>query len=649
LALSLRALAPVVGIALTPGLACSGPNAQSELASQLSADGPCYQTNLADGIEEVEELHLAFACLNKGGHFDSLAGVDRALDAPIGPSSVGMELVAAVGSMDSPDLELLSSLGELADLLDAPHEPVDNALDLVLELSYGVAGPTARQADFDGRAALAGGPLQPLMPVLPDFATSLGRDPAARDVLASVISSAELARWVHTFAAFGRSSDPEVAQLRDQLGPSLGAVAAAVNSPSNDRWRSASGHSLRDLAAVFVGGAEPVLPTMLPPVERALSDQQLRAELIDTFLDLQNDGVLDEFGSELAWFTNIDPNGGDLRYLESSAFAAFLRLLHGTNRPMDCSVNLLVTDLEISLGNLAVTVLDTIADLDPTQVEDLTSLVSDILGSPVSAWVIEQIVATEVCPAFTEQVYEDLAAVNALKRPEARNLINTIIALLQDLKSADEDHLIDVANIATALVDAGGVEPLEEFIRDLGPEPLVPLLMDTLPLLYDPSDYGIRVPDGEPANLDAALEVMYLLAAPTENAPSGWAAMEPSVAPVLAHDGLWTALDRLAPVLEDERSTLHNPVMLVVTLEDLDPQLSSLQSLGAGVRNPEITLPLLRVLEEGTLAEELFATTEQGGHPPPLAWFRERVMDGSIDDLLEIVQRALALVGLSDS
>ena len=105
---------------LSLALSCSGSTERDRWVDQLEPSGPCWNTDLSDGLSETsaDELHSLYECLNQRGELNDLSVVDQSLDAisrsdrPIGAElGIGINRSSEVNvdilGMGQPILELL--------------------------------------------------------------------------------------------------------------------------------------------------------------------------------------------------------------------------------------------------------------------------------------------------------------------------------------------------------------------------------------------------------------------------------------------------------------------------------------------------------------------------------------------------------------
>jgi hypothetical protein len=378
------------------------------------------------------------------------------------------------------------------------------------------------------------------------------------------------------------------------------------------------------------------------PLTVILEDPKVRGNLRNTLIELQADGTLGQVPAQLKWMASVDTDAGGLDATELSALYRFMRLLAETNQPMNCTIDLLITDFTISLGNMAVVILELIADWDPNVVVDTTSFLSDVINFPLSEWLIYEIADTGICPVMNEQMLDDVQAINVLQEEEAYDLLVFFIALLDDLEEGDESRIPELANLATALHEEGLIPPTEEAIRDLGTEPLVGDIIDYIPVLVDPASHGIAAGAESPVNLgDAADLLIWFLS------DEGWDRLEPFLPVVRDNEATWTALDHAALLLTNEQSQLVSGSGLLPLFLDLDPELSILHTMAPLISDDTLGFSVLSILETPEVVTPLFATS--GDREVPLAFLPRLMVDGTLDDLLQIADILLDAVEGEDN
>ncbi len=618
---------------------------------QLVADSPCFEVNLLDGLDDssTDELRNLFDCVNHHGHVESIEPAVVSLEQGTTRAGLpaGVELATAVNAMGDLDVDPMALAGVLLDAMQAPDRPVEEMLDLALELVTGQRADRVRSGELSA-SNLDASVLTPLAEVGPiAIGSLLDGDLETAEWAGSVIVDPDTARWIRTGSAYLESDLPAVSTPLATAIPNLGHALLASQSPNNDRWAGATGESLKDLIRVYLVQDAPVLQNISPDAARLLGDPVFAAALENELVRLHQQHALQDLGPDLAWMANVDLHGNGLPPSEPSALYRFLRLLANTNETMDCSVWIIpipFTDI-----NLAVEVLNFIADMDPGSVQTAASVISILTGNGVSEFLLDQLADSGVCSTLTTEVMDDLIAVDVLTEPEARNLLTAIVGLLEVSKNGgNTNHIPDVANLLEEAHKAGGTPPLEELVRDLGNEPLFADLVDVVPILANPEEFGIVLDDAEPVDLAEAVSLIaWAFEVDETSGMTGLQELRPLLVPILKEDGTWETLDRAGVLMRDDASQTAHLLELLPPLIALDPELTLLQDLGPLLGERAVSAPLLRALETPGVLGSLLADrpSDEGQEEVPLAFMAGLIADGTLDDLLSLVDLLIADLG----
>ncbi|HMV69339.1 MAG TPA: hypothetical protein PKA64_21030, partial [Myxococcota bacterium] len=411
-------------------------------------------------------------------------------------------------------------------------------------------------------------------------------------------------------------------------------------------WQGPTGDSLRDGVDLLLRGDAPLLDAVAEDAVIVLTDAKVRARLPRAVRAIDADADLPRIPAEIAWMASVDRSAGPLRPGEVSALAGFLRLLHDTNRPFTCRASVLGIGIDVELGNLAVQILRVLADQDARFLVTTSSILSDVLDAPLTDLGLSLLVDSGLCPVLTDQVIDDIGAVETLKRPEAYDLLVGFLEILDLLRRGEEDHLQRLADVATVVVDRGATDPVTELLRDVGPTPFMADLTSLLPALLDPAAYGVALDD--PATLDDLVDLILWLVSPrTDGVPgTGWSVLAPILQPALGHDAAWGTIDALGALLRVDGTRAHHLFALAPDLLALDPEWTLAGQLAAVVADDPLSDALLPAVADGGLSAELLTAAPTGDDPrAPLAWAVELATDGTLDDLLRMVHLALDAIG----
>jgi hypothetical protein len=634
-----------------PFLALAGcaPPHTDDWASALVADGPCYRVNLLDGLEEEThtELRDLYACVNRTGDFDALAPVVDGLEARSTTGDPAWRQAAEmVNRLPDAGIAPFALAGVLLDALRAPERPVDVVLDLVLELIYGVPAVDSR-ADPGGGSA-ADGLLAPLAPLVPRIATELLRDDRALASWAGdLLADPDTARWIRTIGGFAASTDPTVVGPVADLPAALGGLRNATLDGENDRWTGASGDSLRDAFDAWVTAPEPVVPAIADETSLILADVKIRTRLQSELVRLGGDGTLGRAADGAGWMSSVDPHGGVLGNGEDSALHAFVRLLANTNQPMDCSIDLGLFDLDFSFGNLAVSTLELIADVDPESLQTAGSIYGLLFGNDIGEFVLDEAADLGVCPGLTTQVVDDLSAVEVLAEPQAADLLTAFVAVLDTLEEGDENRIPALADLADDLNATGGWPATEELLRDAATSTAIDDAVLLLPALADPAGADISASTDPAVDLQELLDLVgWAVDVDPATGETGFDRVSPLVSTVGGDDATWLVIDHGIGLVADPRARLGSGPALVTGLLAADPDLVLLDTLGRLVGDPALAEPALRLIETPGVADAALAgAPAEGQDETPLGFGGRLITDGTFADLLQVLDLALALLG----
>ncbi len=622
---------------------------------QLVPGGPCYAVNLLDGLDNssTQEEHDLFACLDANGTLSGYRALDAALDAPTRDGAVG--LVLARWITDAPSQMPSISLGGLLDAareaLAAP-EDLHRLTHVGVELVYGVAYADAgTSVPLNARSSLDAGLLVPALPVVGVASGSLlDENLAPLETVAGMLRSERVPRLAWTLARTLESDDPALSPLGTRWAEDLSEALAAVDSPGNDRWAAASGDSLRDAAdALFLATDSRGRPQIVPltePLLELLQDGSVRRAARSTFHAEVQAGRVAALPDGLLHLASVDVDGGTLTDGEDSALVGLVRLLARTNTSFDCTVDFGWFDIDFSLGNLAVSILETLADADPSAVEDGVGLLGDVLGLDLSDSLLNSIADTRVCPVLDRQLVRDLHALDRLQDPQAAGLLRSLLGFL-DATRPRIDALVETLDRLHTL---GLVAPVEEVLRDLAGTQALDDLLAILPAVDDPAAHHdlARFPAGvDPVDFDLVWDLA------TDALATDAAGLTPldrlagPVDAVLSNEGTWTVLHATGRLLGDPRAEVHDLVAGFPDALAEDPTLSVASDAADLLENDALVRPLL-VLAEADSLRAAVASTEVV-QPGPLPFTAQLVVGGTFEVLLDTIDALSSLLPAEDS
>lgn len=618
---------------------------------QLSPAGVCWSVNLSDGVDGPEELRDAFACVNQSGSLDPLRPLVSAMELPARDGQPNWNHAAAVLATDAGQTVDLRAFVEAAGgLLQADPELAGAVLDAGVELLYATPVASLTPDQLPSPEALASGVLVPLVSPLQEGAAAVLADgPVIPDLFVSVLRSDTLKNALCTLVGVARSADPTIEPLVDTVMASLGDAIDASRSPGNDRWRGASGDSLRDLVGALLSATTEEGTrwdrALAPDLAAMMGDAGLQRRLEATLLRLAEDGNVEPLFEQLRVLVEIDASGvaldGDppagAPSARVSALSSFLRLVHRGRGSISC--------LGFDLDNLSSTLLRFLARRSPESVEVGVSL----LGSFLDSWLggVGLDLVELVCDGVDEELVWDLESVDRFNDRETADLLAILLRVLAAVAPEGGDDRVEelVAVLSTAW-SADLTPPVEEVLRDLGDRDLAASVAAVLPVVVDPSPLRVdECPTGS-SPLDFA-ELWGVAEHALVGADGDEAALEllrPVALPVLDAEPTWQALGNLAPLLQDDRAVLRDLPDLGTRLLAADPDAQFLDDAAFLLEDPVLQEASLHLLASPSLGDALTSTRAES--PGPLPFAAALHLDGTLERTVATV--ALVLAWLED-
>jgi hypothetical protein len=632
---------------------CAFVEQDDRWSDQLQADGPCWRVDLGDGLDEssTAELRDLFACLNRQGAVEPLAPMVEALEQPSRAGvPLGIELAGLVNDLPSAQVDLGGLLDLTLALLEDEQRPIEPLAELLVELILGQPYPQVPGMSDPGSVqALDQGVVRPALPVLGLVAGAVLDQPEPLlPLLTQVAPDPAVADAVCTLVGLATTTDPQAAALGADLLPALGQALEQARSPDNDLWDGASGDAVRDLTlALLVDPGEDgqtALSALRPLLLPLLEDELLVANLRETLAEARAAGRLETLPAQLRYLATVDVQGRDLVYGQDSALLALLRLLDSANTEVSCSIDLVITDLTIDLGNLSVALLGLLADQDPQAAADGVDLISEVLGWGFTEDTLDFVADSGLCPVIDDQLVSDLGSIDRLSDPEVDDLLVVLLSALADLRDGQEDHLIGVVDLASLLHARGLVPPVEEALRDLGGGDLAADLSQIVGLVLDPAPLAVAgCPTGaSPLTFEGLAGLLRAALADRLGGPPV-EVIGPVLQAALSQEGAWVALHNLGALLRQPEARLPQGLPLLADLVRLDPDLSLLTGLVPLLQDDALVYPALRLAEAPALLDAAAAPSDDQ-RQGPLPWVASLVVEGTLDSLLRTIDLALELL-----
>jgi hypothetical protein len=625
----------------------------------LEPSGPCWTVDLGDGLDDgsAVELQTLFACIDRDGALRPLAPLVDRLDTPDRSGvELGADVALVVNRLPDLDIDIWGLAGTALDLLSAEEPVVEPILELGVELLYGRPWGTVRSdVGLADPAELEQGVVAPILPLLGPTATVLLDDaPGIPALLATGANDPALADALCTLVGIAETSDPEVRAIADRFMADLGTALALSRDPWNDRWRDATGDSARDLVSALLGAEDEDGRTFLDgarePLGTILDDTPLQYRIEDALASAVAGDHVDPLPLQLRYLVETAVEGGQIGPGDDSALLGFLRLLDQANQPMQCSLDLWVTDLEIDLGNLSVAVLRALARIDPETTRTGVSLLGTVLGWDLSRATLDLIADSGVCPVLDRQLVGDLQAVDRLNDPEVGDLLVVTLDLLAAFvdSGTDEDRIPELVDVLAQAHASGLVPPLEELLRDVGDSALLGDVTAAVPVILDPSPLAVDTCPTGSSPLDfPGLWGLARVMLVGGSEPAVLDTLAPAASVWVEDDATWTALENLSTLLAADGSRVRELPDMSARLLAADPDLAIIRDLAPILQDPSLSQPVLRLAESPVLAEELGRTELDAEGPLP--FFARLVTGGTLDVALRTIDLVIGwLTGLSE-
>ncbi len=631
----------LMGAAALVCLVSCTPQDRPSWRDQLVADSPCYRVNLADGLleETTAEVEDLFACLDYHGHLESL----RPTVAALRPTNTGgapglIDIARTVNALPDVGVDIGTSLSVAIDLLRDPAEPLQGVLDLSLELVTGEPARTVRSGAIDPTqpSVLRGGILAPIAPIVPDLAQSMLDAPDKTQAIGDALLGDTVRQWVYSTASYGRSAHPDVRALIEAVPEDAGDALLATRDGVDGLWAGGTDDSLRDLVDIMVGTdtRDSAITELAEPLGVLLADDGVRTGTGALLRTLHADGTLDSIITDLGWMATTNVDGLPAQRGELSGLESLVRLLDSANQPMVCTLDLGFTDVSVNLGNLSVTLLGFVNDLEPNTVQTSAGILGAIVDANLSQSLLGRLANSGVCPALTPTLVEDLQVLDLLFDDNASALVVAFLGVTQVLE--DEGHLARFVDLTSTLWDTNAIWALGDVVRDTSDEPIWQHILGAIPLLLDPASYGLP---NDTVDFDDAWDALNVL---VSDPVLGWASTADILRPIANADGVWVAVGNLAELLSDGRSEAAHSLELVDDWVSADPDLVLLDTIAVLLAKSEISEPLLRIAATPQVSSALLASTPIASQDAvPLAFWCRLVTTGAVDDVLSLAERVI--------
>jgi len=563
----------VVGVLGASFLLASCAPSQNKPQYQIpSSTNACNQVNLTDGkIDNDAEFMALFDCLNDDGALDNLAPMVNDLANNVDPNTGKPYLDDLVTVMNS-----VLADQHLAQLVQVASQLVhENAVSSVLPV---------------GSTLIDSGLAAQLLPVAQQG-----------------IDSGAMAQSLPALSALLKY--PQMPVL-------LASIKGVIDDGIANGWAPQALQDTATLLATTDSTGAPALRKALPPMNAFLSngnagnlvpvvDKLLDTGTVDKLLvvsrQLSDQGVLAQMGGDLRPMMIQDANG-------HSQLQGTLDILAATNGPLKCFGITMV-------DNLAQTILSTMADRTPTDVQNLVSILKATIG-----------LGNIVCD-IPQAVQDNLDALDALAKSGALD------GMLPILKVFKQQNQIDVlTDLMVNLHDSAALPALEPMLVAAIDAGIMDHVNSTLPHLINPDGTATQ-------HLQAILAAVNNLVSPTtpgdlSTAPAVQLMPLLGAAGANQTDATADALFLLGQTMQDPNSGFAQVLPAVSASLGADPQGLVLQTIAARI-------------DDGTVAQSLPMASHMiadGSIQPLLPYASQMIHDGTAANLLQMMAAAFALM-----
>lgn len=597
---------PLFGVLSFSLLSCSQPLSELERSPQ----GPCWTVTLEDGFSSGDELIRTFHCLNNSQNFDAFLPSIQQLDAVDRNQTPLKDNLAGIAN------QLLFS--ETSIPISIVHNFLDQhsvvTTDLLSIMRVVLYGKETVETPFD-TSILEEGIMYPAISLTQNISQQLLDNTDQKDTLEHFLFSSAAQEGFCTF--FGLMQNPSTQATVFSLPQKLGKVLEATYDTSNNIWADSGENSAISFAeALFLTTGENPSPmtTLAPSIHNILSDTRIRTPLKEILLEK----LKPELYPAVQYLIDVDRSGNPRTRNTPSALYDIFGIMDQSNAPLECSLSIFSFSIsEISVDNLAVELLSRIANESPETVDNALSLL-DVLDLGITDWMLDQIVASEVCPILSYDFVSRFQSLQRLGDPEVAPLLAIGLDVIKIMRHPTQSRLPDVADIMSTVHNTGLIKPTEEILSDILSSELLIDGTDIIPHLEDL--HATCSGDIEPISYPAFLNLFADLLSEEHKEPlSSFAAF------MIAQDNLWSIYSRLPPVMQ-------SPAMesLFPTIHNLDPYTLEMPTIDQDTREL-----VYRTMEHPDLAEALMQLDPQ--NHTPLTWMGQFFINDTAHQLVSLI------------
>ena len=596
---------PLFGVISFFTLSCS-----TELKElERNPSGPCWSVTLDDGFSSGDELINTFHCLNNSNNFDAFL-----------PS---VEQLHSTDRNQSPQKDNLAQianqifLGETGFPISVAHNFLEQhpviTTDMTSLFRIMLYGKEIVENPFD-ESIINEGIIHPVFSLIPKVSSHLLDNPEQKETLEHFLFSSHIQEGICTL--FGLMQNPNTQATIFSLPKQFGQAIDATYNTNNDLWADAGDNSAVWLFTTLISPQENISPLneLAPSIENLLSDTRIRTPLKEIGLEQFTPDLF----PAIQHLIEVDRFGNPRTFNSPSALYDIFSIMEQSNAPLECSLSIFSFSISsISIDNLAVELLGRIANESPETVDRALSLLN-VLDLGITDWMLDQIVASEVCPILTYDFVQRFQALQRLNDQQVAPLLTMGLDVIKILRHPTQSRLPDLANIMSIAHRTGLTMPAEELLNDILDGPL---LLDGTTLIPHLEDITAICPvDIEPISYPTFLNVSAELF--DEEYHSSLSSLASFL---LEQEDFWKIYERSAPIMqstpmESLLPTLHSLDMYTIVPPDIDHEIREV---------------LYRSIETSDLSETFIQYDSQVY--TPLTWMGRLTIDDTAHQLISMI------------
>lgn len=564
---------------------------------------------LEDGLSSGDELINTFHCLNNSHNFDAFLPSIEQLhenDRSQTPHKDNLAEIANQVLLTETSLPI-SVIRNFLEL----HPTITEDLTAILRMT--LYGKDTVESPFD-ESMINEGLIYPVVSLVPQLSSHLLDNSSQKETLEHFLFSSHSQEGLCTF--FGLMQNPNTQPIMFSLPQTLGQAVEATYNTNNDLWADAGENSANWFLSTLTSPQENTSPfnELAPSIENLISDTRIRTPLQEI--------ILEQFKPELfpaiQHLIDVDRFGDQRSFNSPSALYDIFSIMEQSNAPLECSLSIFSFSISsISIDNLAVDLLSRIANESPETVDTALSLLN-VLNLGITDWMLDQIVASEVCPILTYDFVSRFQALQRLNDPQVAPLLTTGLDIIKVLRHPTQSRLPDLADIMSTIHRTDLTMPIEELINDiLGSA----LLMDGVTLIPHLENITATCPaEIEPISYSTFLNVSAeLLGEEHQASISSLASF------FIEQENSWKIFKRSASIMQSPALEV-----LIPTLHNLDLYTTNLPDINAETRER-----IYRSIEHSDVSQTFIQFDPQ--EYTPLTWLGQLAIDDTAHDIISMI------------